>query len=106
MTLLPGQHTQETEMSAARSSLLLIIFAAVLGTTSIADAAPSCQQLWAARNSIYKARGYCFKTDRAIRYFGNGGCRYKDEDAIPFTDGDRMRIAEITRSERMRGCGG
>jgi len=83
----------------------LIVFAVILGTTSIADAAQSCQQMWVARNSIYKARGYCFKTDRAIQYFGNGGCRYRDEDAIPFTDADRMRIAEIVRSERIRGCG-
>jgi len=83
----------------------LLVTAATLAAVAPAYA-ESCHELWTERNSYYKARGYCFKTDRAIRYFGNGGCRYKDEDAIPFTDGDRMRIAEITRSERMRGCGG
>jgi hypothetical protein len=32
-----------------------------------------CFDLWVQRNSIYKAYGYCFKTPKAISYFGN--CR-------------------------------
>jgi hypothetical protein len=66
--------------------------------------AQSCQQLWVERNSYYKARGYCFKTQRAIAYFGNGGCIYEDEDRVPLTRGERNRIAEIKRLERARGC--
>ena len=30
-----------------------------------------CDQLWTARNGIYHARGYCFKTDRGRQEFGN-----------------------------------
>src|ERR1700682_1625622 len=41
--------------------------------------AQSCEQLWVERNSYYKARGYCFKTQRAIAYLGNGGCIYYGE---------------------------
>ncbi len=39
-------------------------------TVSTADA-QSCYDLWVQRNSVYKEAGYCFKTPRAIRYFGN-----------------------------------
>jgi hypothetical protein len=66
--------------------------------------AQSCQQLWVERNSYYKARGYCFKTQRAIAYFGNGGCIYQDEDRVPLTQGERNRIAEIKRLEQAHGC--
>jgi hypothetical protein len=64
----------------------------------------TCDQLWVARNSIYKARGYCFKTQRAIAYFGNVGCIYQNEDAIPFTAGERALIAQYQAQERAMGC--
>jgi hypothetical protein len=63
-----------------------------------------CQQLWVERNSIYKALGYCFKTARAIAYFGNAGCTYDNEADLNMTPDIRRRIAEITREERRRGC--
>jgi YARHG domain-containing protein len=77
-----------------------------IAVTSIMPAAyaQSCQQLWVERNSYYKARGYCFKTQRAINYFGNGGCVYQDEDRVPLTQRERNRIAEIKRLESARGC--
>src|SRR5215831_1675923 len=31
----------------------------------------SCSELWHQRNSIYRAAGYCFSTQRAIATFGN-----------------------------------
>jgi hypothetical protein len=64
----------------------------------------SCESLWIARNSIYKARGYCFKTTRAINYFGNAGCIYDNEDAVPLTQADRAAIAGIQAQERALGC--
>ena len=64
----------------------------------------TCNQLWVARNSIYKARGYCFKTQRAIGYFGNGGCIYQNEGDIPFSSGERAQIAQIQSQERAMGC--
>jgi YARHG domain len=30
------------------------------------------------RNWIYKENGYCFKTPKAIKAFGNAGCLYAD----------------------------
>ena len=33
----------------------------------------------------YKAAGYCFKTPRGINYFGNAGCRFDSENAVPLS---------------------
>ena len=64
----------------------------------------TCDQLWVARNSIYKARGYCFKTQRAIQHFGNGGCMHQNENDIPFTQAERTLIAQYLAQERAQGC--
>lgn len=64
----------------------------------------SCFQLWKQRNSIYKAAGYCFQTERARSYFGNQGCLSSNTYALPLTGGDRAAIAEIVQIERARGC--
>jgi hypothetical protein len=87
--------------SFAMGGLTLVIAATSIIPTASAQ---SCQQLWVERNSYYKARGYCFKTQRAIAYFGNGGCIYRDEDQVPLTQRERNRIAEIKRLERAYGC--
>ena len=68
------------------------------------DTGMTCDQLWVARNSIYKARGYCFKTERAIRYFGSGGCIHENEGDIPFTQAERGLIAQYVAQERAQGC--
>jgi YARHG domain-containing protein len=67
-------------------------------------AAMSCDQLWIARNAIYKAHGYCFKTQRAINYFGNGGCYINDDGAVPLTAAERAEIAQYQAQERAMGC--
>jgi hypothetical protein len=64
----------------------------------------TCDDFWVARNSIYKARGYCFKTPRAINYFGNAGCIYQNENDVPLTQADRAQIAQIQTQERAMGC--
>jgi hypothetical protein len=79
------------------------VIAATLAAAAPANA-QSCDELWTERNSYYQARGYCFKTDRAINYFGNAGCRYNDEDRVPLSPDERRRIAEIRRLEQARGC--
>ncbi|QWG20801.1 YARHG domain-containing protein [Bradyrhizobium sediminis] len=81
----------------------LVIAASGFGTISAASA-QSCQELWVERNSYYKEAGYCFKTSRAISYFGNGGCIYDIEAQVPLPREIRARIAEITRIERRMGC--
>jgi YARHG domain len=94
-------------MSTARLHRLLIA-AAVLAAGAVAPVsaaqAQSCQDLWVERNSYYKEAGYCFKTSRAIRHFGNAGCQYDNEASLPLSRDVRGRIAEITRTERRLGC--
>lgn len=73
-------------------------------TTAASAAQAQCQRLWVERNSIYRDAGYCFKTDRAIRYFGNAGCAYDNEGALPLSGWQRQRIAQILADERANGC--
>lgn len=90
-------------------TLLFSAFLAVSMTfsglvVSAANAQDGCFGLWVARNAIYKNYGYCFKTERAISYFGNDGCMYNYEGAIPMSRYDRARIARIQAEEREMGC--
>ena len=87
------------------SIVVTMLLAAASLTLATAPAfAQSCQALWVERNSYYKAHGYCFKTQRAMRYFGNGGCYIYDEAAVPLAPGERARIEAIRRLERDLGC--
>ncbi len=61
----------------------------------------SCGQLWVARNSIYKRNGYCFRTRRAINYFGNAGCWTRNPRLSPQ---EQRRVNAIRRVERAKGC--
>jgi hypothetical protein len=87
---------------SAALTLLLSAFALVAAVSP--SSAQTCQALWVERNSYYKAAGYCFKTPRAIAYFGNAGCRYDNEAAVPLSRGARARIAQIVRAEQRLGC--
>jgi hypothetical protein len=64
----------------------------------------SCSELWYERNNIFKDAGYCFKTSRAIRTFGNAGCAYDSEYDLPLSERDRQRVNAIQRIEREKGC--
>lgn len=86
----------------------LALGAALLGT-ALLGAAPAraqypCDELWAERNAVYKEAGYCFRTTRAIRAFGNAGCRFDDLADVPLSARDRAKVAEIQRQERASGC--
>ncbi len=92
-----------------RTRTLLLSGLAVLlisgGWLSAAQAQSNVfQQLWVERNQIYADNGYCFKTERAISYFGNAGCRYEYEGAVPLSRADRARINRIQAAEREYGC--
>ena len=93
-------------MKLAMQTFAALVALALLGATVEPALAQSgrCRELWVERNSIFKDRGYCFKTARAIRYFGNAGCSYDDEASVPLSSGQRARIAEIRRLERDFGC--
>ena len=64
----------------------------------------SCEQLWIERNAIYKDRGYCFRTARAIRMFGNAGCQFDQVEDVPLSRAERRTINDIQAWERRRGC--
>jgi hypothetical protein len=64
----------------------------------------SCNQLWTYRNLIYRANGYCFSTARAIRAFGNDGCRYDNLTGVPLTPVERANVATVQRVERLNAC--
>lgn len=91
-------------MKNAAQLLAALVGVATLAATVEPSFAESCDELWAERNSIYKDRGYCFKTERAKAHFGNEGCRHDDEDAVPLSERDRARIADIRRKERAQDC--
>lgn len=64
----------------------------------------ACDSLWTERNAIYKAAGYCFRTQRAIARFGNAGCQHDNEADVPMSHAERQRIAAIRAAERDLGC--
>ncbi len=66
--------------------------------------AESCDDLWYARNEIYKGGGYCFHTSRGIQAFGNAGCQFDNVNDVPLSEEQRLVVADIVRQERLRGC--
>lgn len=91
-----------------RLSFLARLAAAGLLATLVAAPAlaspETCASLWMSRNEIYKAQGYCFRTQRAIDAFGNAGCQYDDINDVPLSANDRRTIADIVRQERALRC--
>jgi hypothetical protein len=64
----------------------------------------SCQVLWEVRNTIFKERGYCFGTAKAVKAFGNAGCLYDDVASVPRNDFERANISAIKEVENNKGC--
>ncbi|HJE23470.1 MAG TPA: YARHG domain-containing protein [Methylorubrum populi] len=83
-----------------RLAVLLLVM--VAATPALAGF--PCDELWGERNAIYKDAGYCFRTERAIRAFGNAGCKYDDLADVPLSARQRADIADIQRQERANGC--
>lgn len=81
-----------------------LISAALLASVAAASAQDQCDRLWLERNQFYKDAGYCFATAAGRRAFGNAGCIYTDQNAVPLSNYARSRIARIVRAERALGC--
>ncbi len=64
----------------------------------------SCGDLWHRRNSIYARNGYCFKTERGIRVFGNKNCRFNNDELVPLSDAEREEVRTIRDIEQQKGC--
>lgn len=87
-----------------RAALLLCCLVSGTAGLSAPAMAETCGDLWYGRNEIYKAQGYCFKTARAIRAFGNAGCQYDSLEDVPLSRAQQRVIADILRDERAAGC--
>ena len=90
-------------MRFAPSLVLAALALGIAGSPHPAQA-QSCEELWYARNEIYKAQGYCFRTSQAINAFGNAGCVYDEMADVPLSAAQRRTIADIQREERARRC--
>ena len=64
----------------------------------------SSQILWEVRNTIYKENGYCFHTAKAIKVFGNAGCKYDDAGAVPLNKAESYNVNGIKKVEQKKGC--
>ena len=64
-----------------------------------------CEAYWQERNALLKENRYCFKSPRAIHYFGNGGCAYSRIEDIPFPTIQLNRMLEIRAMEKANKCG-
>ena len=97
----------------ALGALLVIAAAGVFFDGALSNAAAqddlssmSCGDLWYRRNEIFARNGYCFKTDRALRVFGNRGCRFYVEGDVPMSRAEREEVEIIRAIERRKGCEG
>lgn len=86
-------------------ALLKVVLVAAAAVFSFEAAEASCASLWYKRNQIYKDAGYCFRTARAIRAFGNAGCSYDDINDVPLSAYQRAILRDIAAQERRMGCG-
>ena len=96
-------------MYATSLAAAALALAAGLGTVATsAFAMPvdamSCKQLWVKRNAIYKANGYCFKTTKAIKYFGNAGCYVDDMSDVSLSKKEMKRVMTFQHWEQVNGC--
>lgn len=82
----------------------LILVCLFVATAAPAWAAFPCDAFWGERNAVYAEAGYCFKTARGIKAFGNADCRYDEIRDVPLSARDRAKIADIVREEQRNGC--
>ncbi|MGL4395003.1 MAG: YARHG domain-containing protein [Hyphomicrobium sp.] len=107
---MPATSTRATLKISILAALSAVGLATAIGGATVASAgdiqgdAYSCGELWVMRNQVYKDHGYCFKTSRAISYFGNGGCYVGSEGAVAMSRSERRLISTIRASERRQGC--
>ncbi|GEO99655.1 YARHG domain-containing protein [Methylobacterium haplocladii] len=76
----------------------------VTGLAAPSARADGCEEAWYQRNLIYKQAGYCFRTPRGIRAFGNAGCSYDAVEDVPLSARQRTTVGELKSYERANGC--
>lgn len=70
----------------------------------IPQSGPTCDDLWAERNAVFKGAGYCFRSQRGIQAFGNAGCQFDNEADVPLSARQREQVAQVRATERRLGC--
>ena len=83
--------------------LAFVLCHPILAATQALAAFP-CDELWGERNAVYAEAGYCFRTPRGIKAFGNSGCRFDDIRDVPLSARDRQKVSDIVRQEQRSGC--
>lgn len=91
-------------LAAAGYIGLALLSAKPAAAGDIQGDAYSCEELWVLRNQIYKDRGYCFKSAKAISYFGNAGCQFDAIFDVPLSDSDRTVISDAKKSQKRQHC--
>jgi hypothetical protein len=105
--ILAGVFHGARDVGLMRTVTIALMAAAIMlgsAATGRAQSVAECQQLWVQRNQIFKNHGYCFKTRAAADYFGNAGCLYDNQDAVPITSSERSYILQIVARERALRC--
>lgn len=97
-------HTQFLALTAALGILGTLAASTPVRAGDIQGDAYSCEELWVLRNQIFKDARYCFKTEKAITYFGNGGCVFTNQDDVPLSKIDEVIIRDAKASEARQGC--
>ncbi len=65
----------------------------------------TCEDLWYARNSIFAAHGYCFKSARGKAAFGHLPCiPGLAAGDVPLTSSERNEVNRLKALERQQGC--
>lgn len=87
-------------LTAAAITIVPMMFGMAAMAPAKAQSGMTCEQLWYERNSIYAAKGFCFKTQRARNVFGRG--------CFPpygkLTPAEQRRVNNIEQWEVYQGC--
>ena len=95
-----------------KSALILAIAAAASLSSTLVPAragdvqgdAYDCNELWVMRNQIYKDNGLCFKSTKAVTYFGNGGCSHGSLSELSLSNQEHSVLKDIKKSEARQSC--
>ena len=95
-----------------KSTLILALATAAILTAALVPVragdvqgdAYDCNELWVMRNQIYKDNGLCFKSAKAINYFGNGGCSHAKLAELSLSKQEHSILKDVKRSEARQGC--
>ena len=63
-----------------------------------------CQPALGSAQLDLQGNGYCFKTSKAIKAFGNAGCLYDDAALVPLNKFEKYNVNAIKKVEKQKGC--